>query len=168
MMTPADYYLLGLLSFIALLLIAILGILYRQSRAIGRLEGHFDGLNERIDGLNERIDGLNERIDGLSGRIDGVETSLNGRIDGLSGRIDGMETSLSGRIDGLSGRIDRVETILTARIERLEEQMANLREQVAEIRGLLISLHERVDLLMRHRHDDAGRVVITPEEVAAD
>ena len=158
MMTPADYYLLGLLSFIALLLIAILGILYRQGRDIGRLEG-------RIDGVNERIDGVNERIDGLSGRIDGVETSLTGRIDGvetsLTARIDGVETSLTARIDG-------VETSLTARIERLEEQMANLREQVAEIRGLLLSLHERMDLLMRHRHDDAGRVVITPEEVAAD
>ena len=158
MMTPADYYLLGLLSFIALLLIAILGILYRQGRDIGRLEG-------RIDGVNERIDGVNERIDGLSGRIDGVETSLTARIDGvetsLTARIDGVETSLTARIDG-------VETSLTARIERLEEQMANLREQVAEIRGLLLSLHERMDLLMRHRHDDAGRVVITPEEVAAD
>ena len=75
MMTPADYYLLGLLSFIALLLIAILGILYRQARAIGRLEG-------QINGLNQRIDGLNERVDGLSGRIDGVEASLTARIDG--------------------------------------------------------------------------------------
>ncbi len=128
MMTPADYYLLGLLSFIALLLIAILGTLYRQGRAIGRLEGQFDGLNERINGLNERINGLNERINGLNERI----------------------------------------SSLAARIERLEEQMAALRAEMGEVRGLLVSLHERVDLLMRHRHDDAGRVVITPEEVAAD
>ena len=99
MLTPADYYLLGLLSFIALLLIAILGILYRQDRAIGRLEGE-------------------------------IRT-------------------------------------LTARVERLEEQMGTVREQLAEVRGLLVAMHERMDLLMRHRHDDAGRVVITPEEVAA-
>ena len=46
--------------------------------------------------------------------------------------------------------------------------MANLRKQAAEIKGLPVSLHERVDLLMRHRHDDAGRVEITPEEVAPD
>lgn len=43
MLTPADYYLLGLL------LIAILGILYSRGRAIGRLEGRFDGLNECMD-----------------------------------------------------------------------------------------------------------------------
>lgn len=118
MLTPADYYLLGLLSFIALLLIAILGILYRQSRAIGRLEGQINGFNQQMREMTVGI--------------------------------------------------DDVKSSLTVRIERLEEQMANLREQVAEVRGLLVSLHERVDLLMRHRHDDAGRVVITPEEVAAD
>ena len=120
-MTPADYYLISLLSFIALLLIAILGVLYRQGRSIGRLEGLITGLNDRITGLNDRITGLNDRVSGLESRI-----------------------------------------------ERLEEQMSALREQVAEIRGLLMSLNDRVDLLMRHRHDDAGRVVITPEEVAAD
>ena len=54
------------------------------------------------------------------------------------------------------------------RIERLEEQMGTVREQLAEVRGLVVAMHERMDLLMRHRHDDAGRVVITPEEVAAD
>ncbi|MCE2501900.1 MAG: hypothetical protein J4G13_13710 [Dehalococcoidia bacterium] len=113
-MTPADYYLISLLSFIALLLIAILGVLYRQGRSIGRLEGLINGLNDRITGLNDRVSGLESRV------------------------------------------------------ERLEEQMSALREQVAEIRGLLMSLNNRVDLLMRHRHDDAGRVVITPEEVAAN
>lgn len=54
------------------------------------------------------------------------------------------------------------------RVERLEEQIGTVREQLAEVRGLMVALHERMDLLMRHRHDDAGRVVITPEEVAAD
>ncbi len=97
MMITAELYILyGFLAFISLLLVAILGALYRQSRDIGELKS------------------------------------------------------------------------MIPRLERLEEQMANLREQVAEIRGLLVSLHERVDLLMRHRHDDSGRVVITPEEVAAD
>ena len=66
------------------------------------------------------------------------------------------------------GRLEGQISSLTARIERLEEQVASLREQVAEIRGMLTSLNERVDLLLRHRHNNAGQVVITPEEVAAD
>ncbi len=122
LITQADYYLFGFLGFIVLLLIAILGVLYRQSRAIGRLEGEVNSLGQQMREMNA----------------------------------------------GLNARINEVNASLTARIERLEEQMANLREQVAEVRGLLVSLHERVDLLTRHRHDDAGRVVITPEEVAAD
>ena len=55
------------------------------------------------------------------------------------------------------------------RIERLEEQMGTVREQLAEVRGLVLAMHERMDFLMRHHHDDAGRVVIVPaEETAAD
>ena len=109
-----DYILYAFLAFISLLLVTILGVLYRQSRDIGELKGLFDGLSTRMD------------------------------------RFD--------------ARMDRFE----ARMDRFEQQLAALSEQVAEIRGMMISLHERMDLLMRHRHDDAGRVVITPEEVAAD
>ena len=73
------------------------------------------------------------------------------------------------------GRIVGELRTLTVRVERLEEQMVNFleqladfREQIAEVRGMMRALHDRMDLLTRHRHDDAGRVVITPEEVAAD
>ena len=101
MMITAELYILyGFLAFICLLLIAILGVLYRQGLSIGRIEGEL--------------------------------------------------------------------RTLTARVERLEDQIGTVREQLAEVRGLMVALHERMDLLMRHRHDDAGRVVITPEEVAAD
>ena len=67
------------------------------------------------------------------------------------------------------GRIVGELRTLTARVERLEEQMGTVREQLAEVRGLVVSMHERMDFLMRHHHDDVGRVVIVPaEEVAAD
>ena len=48
-------------------------------------------------------------------------------------------------------------------IADLREQVTQLRERVAENRGLLLDLHRRIDLLMRHRHDtDTGTVVLTP------
>ena len=97
MITAELYILYGFLAFMSLLLIAILGALYRQSRDIGELKS------------------------------------------------------------------------IIPRVGRLEEQMGTVREQLAEVRGLLMAMHERMDLLMRHHHDDAGRVVIVPaEEVAAD
>ena len=116
-----DYILYAFLAFISLLLVTILGVLYRQSRDIGELKGLFDGLSTRMDRFDARMDRFEARMD----------------------RFD-------------------------ARMDRFEQQLSTLGEQVAEIRGMMISLHERMDLLMRHRHDDAGRVVITPEEVAAD
>ncbi len=75
---------------------------------------------------------------------------------------------LQGQYNSLSEQMREMNVALTARIDRLEEQMGNFREQLAEVRGLMRALHDRMDLLTRHRHDDAGRVVITPEEVAAD
>ena len=107
MITAEDYILYGFLAFIALLLVTILGVLYRQSRDIGELKGQFNGLSTRMDRFEARMD-------------------------------------------------------------RFEQQLAAQGEQVAEIRGMMLALHERMNLLIRHRHDDAGRVVITPEEVAAD
>ena len=97
MITAELYILYGFLAFISLLLVAILGALYRQSRDIGELKS------------------------------------------------------------------------IIPRVGRLEEQMGTVREQLAEVRGLVVAMHERMDLLMRHHHDDAGRAIIVPaEEVAAD
>jgi hypothetical protein len=85
-------------------------------------------------------------------RLGFVVGRQQGEISGIHSRIDDLRDSLISRIDGLAARIDRV-----------EEQVANLREQVAENRGLLLALHERVGLIMRHRHDDiTGAVILTP------
>ncbi len=85
-------------------------------------------------------------------RLGFVVGRQQGEISGIHVRIDDLRDSLISRIDGLAARIDRV-----------EEQVANLREQVAENRGLLLALHERVGLIMRHRHDDiTGAIILTP------
>ena len=79
---------------------------------------------------------------------------------------------IQGDINGLRGEINRLwEAIaaLTVRVERLEEQVAHLREQVGEVRGSLRALHERIDLVMRHRHDgQTGGVILTPTEPVPD
>ena len=85
------------------------------------------------------------------------------------GRIQGDINGLRGEIDRLWEELRNLRNDLTARIERLDEQVAGLREQVAENRGLLRSLHERVDLVMRHRHhEQTGGVVLTPTEPVPD
>ncbi len=86
-------------------------------------------------------------------------------ILGVLFRILYMMGRIQGEINGLREAI----AALAVRVGRLEEQVGHLREQVAENRGLLRALHERVDLVMRHRHDDrTGSVVLTPTEPAPD
>ena len=76
-----------------------------------------------------------------------------------------VRQSLSiGKLEGLIPRVDTIQHDLGD----LREQLAVLREQVAEMRGILLGMNARIDLLMAHRHDDGGRVIIVPEEVAAD
>ena len=107
MVTSELYILYGFLAFISLLLITVIGVLIRQSFAIGRIEG---------------------------------------------------------QLTALTGRVERLEQEMM----NFREQLADFREQLAEVRGMVRGLHDQMNLLMRHHHDDAGRVVIIPEEVAAD
>ena len=103
----SDYILYGFLGFIALLQVAIVVALWRQSRDIGELKGDVRGINRRLDDL-------------------------------------------------------------TARVERLEQTVLTLAGELGEVKGLVLALHQKVDMLMRHRHDrDTGQVILTPEEVTA-
>ena len=150
--SPADPYIIyGFWAFISLVLVAMLAMLFRNTRDIGELRGEFRGIHTRLDETNQRITETNQRIDETNQRIEEVNTNLTNRINSVESRIESIER----------------------RIENLEQSVASLRENVAretgEIRGMLQALHERVDLVMRHRHDDAsGEVVLTPEQVAAD
>ena len=65
--------------------------------------------------------------------------------------------SLSGQLNGL-----------TQRVGNLEGKVEDIGKVLAEVKGMLLALNDRVNLLMGHRHDGVGRVVIIPEEMAAD
>ena len=43
-----------------------------QSRAIGRLEGKVDGMNNRVHGYEKQIEGFDKRIGRLDQRINGL------------------------------------------------------------------------------------------------
>ena len=150
--TLADYVQYGFLAFIALLLVAMFVALIRQSGAIGELKGEVRGINLRIDEMSKSH----------SERTDAMEKSFSERLDAMdksfSERLDAMDKSFSERLDAL-----------TVRVERLEDGLSALAREVSEIKGLLLALHQRVDLVMRHRHEpETGQVILTPEEIAAD
>ena len=81
------------------------------------------------------------------------------------GEIKGELIGVNRRLDDLNARVVRLED----RVGRLETTVTAQGREISEVKGLLVALHQRVDLVMRHRHDaDNGQVVLTPEEVAAD
>ena len=83
-------------------------------------------------------------------------------IGKMDGRLTGLETAFADlRQDNATLRQGYAN--LQTRVDHIQEQLANLREQVAENRGLILALHERIDLVMSHRHDQAtGNVILTP------
>ena len=87
------------------------------------------------------------------------------RLSREVGEIKGDVRGIHHRIDALSERVGRLED----RVGRLEETVAAQGREISETKGLIVALHQRVGLAMRHRHDrDNGQVILTPEEVAAD
>ena len=72
--------------------------------------------------------------------------------------------SLSGQLNGLTQRVGNLE----GKVDNLADKVENNSKLIAEVKGMLLALNDRVNLLMGHRHDGVGRVVIIPEEVAAD
>ena len=138
----------GFWAFTSLLLIAILAVLFRNTRDVGELKGDVRGLHARLDDTNRRIEELNAS---LSSRIEELNASLSNRIEEVNAN--------------LSSRIENLERAVAA----LTVHFTQLNREVGEIKGMLTSINERVGLVMRHRHDDAsGEVILTPEQVAAD
>ena len=81
------------------------------------------------------------------------------------GELKGEVGGINKRLDDLTVRVEKLEETVMALAGRLGENTG----EIGEIKGLLLSLHQKVDMLMRHRHDtDTGQVILTPEEIAAD
>ena len=87
---------------------------------------------------------------------------LSSTVGRLEGTISGIREEIRNLREDMREDMRNLQETLTARIERLEER-------VAENRVLLRALHERVDLMMRHRHDEqTGGVILTPTEPVPD
>ena len=151
MLTPEIYILYGFLAFICLILLAVLGMVWRLARAIGELQGD--------------VNGLKREIAALDAKIDKVYTDLNAKIDKVSSDLSAETAKVS---SDLNAKIDRIERDLRTEFNALREQFVGLARDVSEIKGMLRALYDRIDLVMRHRHLPTGEVILTPEELPAD
>ena len=72
------------------------------------------------------------------------------------------------RLSFVIGRMDGQLTGALKRLNAVENLLHDLNGRVSALERLVGRLSDRIDSLTAHRHDDDGRVVIVPEEVAAD
>ena len=83
------------------------------------------------------------------------------RLSFVVGRLDGQLT-------GLTERVGRLEVKVDALAESTQRQIGDIDARVTEIRTLIFGINDRINSLMRHRHDGVGREYIIPEETPAD
>jgi chromosome segregation ATPase len=149
MITTEFYILYGILGFVSLLLVTMPVATLRVVKDSAETRGMVLALSQELHRVEQN----------LSERIDALDRRLNGRMDALESRMDQIEI----RMDRIESRMDRLESQMAA----LRETVFDLGRDVSELKGSVQALHERVDLVMRHRHQVDGEVVLTPEELPA-
>lgn len=123
LITQADYYLFGFLGFIVLLLIAILGVLYRQSRAIGRLEGEVNSLGQQMREMNAS----------LNARISEVNASLTARISEVNGSLTARIERLEEQMASLREQVAEVRGLLVSLHERMDLLMRHRHDDAGRV-----------------------------------
>ena len=73
----SDYILYGFLGFIALLQVAMVVALWRQSRDIGEVKGRLTALERQVSGLSERVTRLEQTVMTLVGEVGEIKGRLS-------------------------------------------------------------------------------------------
>ena len=141
--TVNPYILYSMLGVIILMMITMMGVLFRLLYVVGNLAGRMSTLEKSLADFRQEVAAHVIRLDSRIDRVEAAMTDLRGRMEN--------------------------------RIDRVEASMAALREQTSaalgELRGMVMALNQKIDLLMRHRHDAVSDDVLlapTAPEIAAD
>ena len=137
--TVNPYILYSMIGVNILVMITMMGVLFRLLYVIGNLAGRMSALEKSLADFRQEVAAHIIRIDN--------------RIDQLSAAVTALRDHLDTRIDQMGGRIDRTSGTL------------------GELRGMVMALNQKIDLLMRHRHDAVSDDVLlapTAPEIAAD
>ena len=137
--TVNAYVLYSMLGVMTLMMITMMGVLFRLLYLFGRMDGRLTALEKALADFRQEMAAQIIRLDN--------------RIDQLGARIDRVEAAMLALRDQLSARIDATNSAL------------------GELRGMVMALNQKIDLLMRHRHDPVRQdVLLTPAapEISAD
>ena len=88
-------------------------------------------------------------------------------VGNLAGRVTALEKSLADFRQDMAAHVIRLDT----RIDQLGIRIDRIGAALGELRGMVMALNQKIDLLMRHRHDAVSDdVLLAPAapEIAAD
>ena len=128
------------ISFFFAFLLMMLGAILRVGFQVNKIDGRLAGLETAVAEL--RQDNANLRQDNANLRQEMNE--LRREMNDLRREMNDLRQEMNG----------------------LHRDNASIRQELGNLRGLIVALHERIDLVMRHRHDETGAVVLTPTEAA--
>ena len=88
-------------------------------------------------------------------------------VGNLAGRMSALEKSLADFRQDMAAHVIRLDT----RIDQLGIRIDRIGAALGELRGMVMALNQKIDLLMRHHHDAVSDdVLLAPAapEIAAD
>ena len=135
------------ITFFFMLLLGLLGAILRVGFQVGKIDGRLSGLETAVTDLRQDNANLRQEMAGL--RQDNA--NLRQEMDGIRQEMNGIRQEMND---------------LRQEMNDLRQDNASIRQELGNLRGLLLALHERIDLVMRHRHDETGAVVLIPTESA--
>lgn len=138
----------------------------------------FERVDRRLDGIDGRLDRIDGRLDGHDSRFERIDKqsleaarrfdSVDKQLLALDTKVEGLRAEMHGQFDAVYQRLDRLETeyhMLVVGIRRIEEQMAEDRDDRARLLAQVADLLERVKELEERLKELQAR--LDEEEQAA-
>ena len=104
----------------------------------------------------------------IVGKQNGQLNSLIAQVNRLEGNVEENSKNIAnGRLE-VAALSENIQRQIATSSENTQRQIATLSERIIEVRTLIFGINERINLLMRHRHDSMGQMYIVPEEMPSD
>lgn len=108
------------------------------------------------------------RLSFVVGKQNGQLNTLEARVGRIEDKVDENGKAIADVRLEIAASSENIQRQIAASSENTQRQIATLSERIIEVRTLIFGINERINLLMRHRHDSMGQMYIVPEEMPSD
>jgi predicted nucleic acid-binding Zn-ribbon protein len=150
---------------------------------VGDLRGSLDSVRERVDEAETTLAATEERVGAVESRVEGVDERVatvsertdeaHGRLDDVAGTLDDHTEWLEyveGSLEETDGRLEEVAATAdeaAASAASLDEEMGEVRNDVADVDAGVVAVEEQVDTELRALREELADVQSELEELEA-